>query len=51
MVFQLTEYDAVVSTPIVVQVLAPAGDRWKVALSTPDPTSAESELTATVLLT
>jgi hypothetical protein len=34
----------VVSVLIVVQVLAPAGDRWKAALVTPEVASAESDV-------
>ncbi len=47
MVFQVTLYGLEASVPIVVQVFAPAGERWKVAFSTPEPESAESELTVT----
>ena len=44
---QETEYGAVVSVPIVVQVPAPAGERWKTTWATPEPASAEFEETAT----
>ena len=35
------------AAPIVVQVPAPAGERWKRALATPEPPSAELEVTET----
>jgi hypothetical protein len=37
--------------PIVVQVPVPAGERWKVALATPEPPSAELEVRLIVPLT
>ena len=36
--------------PTFVQVLVPAGERWNSALATPEPASAESEVTVKVPL-
>ena len=48
---QLAVYGAVVSAAATfVQVLAPAGDRWKSTLATPEPPSAESDVTVKVPL-
>ncbi len=47
-VFQGLEYGPVVSVPIVVHVFAPCGLYWNWAEATPDPVSAELELTVTV---
>jgi hypothetical protein len=43
-VSQLIEYGLVESLDIVVQVPVPAGERWNVALATPEPPSAELEV-------
>jgi hypothetical protein len=49
-VFQVAEYGLVVSVEIVVQVLAPAVERAKIAEATPEPPlSAESEVMLTAL--
>jgi hypothetical protein len=48
-VFQVAEYGVVVSVAIVVHELAPAAERWKAAFRTPEPASAESEVTDTVV--
>ena len=37
------------AAPIVVQVPVPAGERWKRALATPEPLSAELAVTGTVV--
>ena len=51
MVIQLAVYGDVVSAVATLDhVLVPAGERWNNALATPDPRSAESEVTTTVPL-
>jgi len=50
-VSQLAEYGEVLSVLMVVQVPAPAGERWKLALATPEVPSAELEVKLTVALT
>jgi hypothetical protein len=50
-VFSEAEYGLVVSVLMVVQVLVPAGLRWKAAEATPEVTSAESEVRLIVPLT
>ena len=37
------------AAPMFVQVPAPAGERWNCAVATPEPPSAEFEVTATEL--
>ena len=51
MVSQLAAYgDVGVGAATFVQVSAPAGERWNSALATPEPASAEFEVTVTVPL-
>ena len=51
MVTQLAVYGEVVSAAATfVQVLAPAGERWNSALATPEPASAEFEVSVNVPL-